>query len=592
MILHATFAVELNYSLNNSFNMLKQLFLRLSVICLLCLWLDHAIFAQRFFPNTDLSQVSLRCADDTESPNDVFANLDGDRCSTDPWFVTHGSPDIHINAVDGRHIFVGSGFNINVPPDREEDAGGSVSEGVAYRGAFIKNQRYRLNISCWGNADVFNILLANGLTPPISDESKRIRKPPILNEKQAILRFENNVKFEKKTLEIVFVPKQNFDCLWFFPEDDEIQDMSIAGTTSPFEFKINALVCDIPIRRTITSTEISTQFSATSTSNIHNSLPPNLTTVMDVNIIPNTTVKILPNVGRPSDPKVNIVAGRSILIKPNPALSSSFEAMQGSVFSARISKDESQCEDACEQFSSWTRYHDMAWRNFVNTCSNDPLINTWVLFDNYPVPYNAFKASVKIFNRWGGIVFQQVFEDPNRRGLTRGVIRWRPRPEDHLNEVYVAVIIFENCNGEHLLQNNSQGTGIDISLICTNGVADNESKLQVSNNKIGEGLISNSQIDDKMQKVSMPDDSRTNPKIDVFPSPTNGIIKIIANTNMQDAIINVRNILGNSEKQFTGNNLFKNELSQYDLSDLPSGMYIISVISNNKVISHHKIHKL
>ena len=58
------------------------------------------------------------------------------------------------------------------------------------------------------------------------------------------------------------------------------------------------------------------------------------------------------------------------------------------------------------------------------------------------------------------------------------------------------------------------------------------------------------------------------------------------------ATIKITNILGIEQANFYVNDILKYNELEYDISNLTTGMYIISILSDNKVVSRTKINKL
>ncbi len=68
----------------------------------------------------------------------------------------------------------------------------------------------------------------------------------------------------------------------------------------------------------------------------------------------------------------------------------------------------------------------------------------------------------------------------------------------------------------------------------------------------------------------------------VFPNPNTGVFTVQTNTELQDANIIVKNMQGQEVKQYTYNGTSQT----YNISNLPTGQYLIEVLSlqNNEVI--------
>jgi hypothetical protein len=75
-------------------------------------------------------------------------------------------------------------------------------------------------------------------------------------------------------------------------------------------------------------------------------------------------------------------------------------------------------------------------------------------------------------------------------------------------------------------------------------------------------------------------------KITIYPNPATSFISVDNDTHIKQ--INVFNLVGRKLKTFQ--DIEKDE--QYDVTDLPSGMYLIQVLdSSNKIITTQRINK-
>ena len=182
--------------------------MKILVSIILCLWLTLTTGFAQSFPNIDLRQIPNNCAFVTglgTEPSNQFADQSGDGCSTTPWFVSHGTPDISGSQFSpDRFVFIGSATKCT-------DCGGKRSEGVSYRQTFFKNKWYKLNISYRGNVDKFNIILGNSvpIAPPPTFNTPRSADVPNVTDKQIIFDGSGNVS-PFITKDFVFVPKNVF----------------------------------------------------------------------------------------------------------------------------------------------------------------------------------------------------------------------------------------------------------------------------------------------------------------------------------------------------------------------------------------------
>jgi Secretion system C-terminal sorting domain len=59
-----------------------------------------------------------------------------------------------------------------------------------------------------------------------------------------------------------------------------------------------------------------------------------------------------------------------------------------------------------------------------------------------------------------------------------------------------------------------------------------------------------------------------------------------------ESAIKITNILGISMANFTNGNMLENNTFKCDIFQFPTGVYIVSIVSNNKIIARTKISKL
>ena len=291
------------------------------------------------------------------------------------------------------------------------------------------------------------------------------------------------------------------------------------------------------------------------------------------------------------------------MIKPDNSLPRSwFWAQYGSVFSAKISQEATGCMDACEGFVPWIRSpgegnFNMYWPLGVNQCGTTRPYNEWRLISNYPKPYNAYRAELTVFRADGRTIpyFTQVWEDPLKRALPEGCIVWKP----HISTpsgVYPIQLKLTNCNGDYILIN-SNGIIPDVTVVCGGG-----NIVSVEDRQFGfqnvDSLSMDNRIKGNSQKITPPSVELVNYSVlpiislTAFPNPTTGKVTIQTNSDIGKSVIKITNILGKDEASFHNDALLKNSTHEYDMSNLPSGMYIISIISDNKIICRTKINKL
>jgi Secretion system C-terminal sorting domain len=529
----------------------------ITTILALCLTINIS-FAQTF-PNINLSQVPSTAACLTNSNEDQFAKQQGDDCQTSPWFASHGTPDV----LSDRFTRVGSGKNSS-----------PISEGVAYRQTFFKGKLYIMDISFSTNTDKFNVFLANGVpislsgTNTPSEPNRRSFSVPNVSDKQSVI-VRGNTNLNMVTETISFIPNKDYECLWIFSEDNNSFPI---GEINEALFKVNSLTCDIEPTKKITSTHSKFDYGARGDGNPFHIPMQSITATNRINIIPQNFVSIIPYLFTipyaTRDPKVNLVAGKSILIKPDNNVKSVFTATRGSIFSAKISNN-TGCEDACEGYLPWNEgCCGLKLPVAVNKCDNEPAFTECRLVSNYPKAYNAYRVEMIVFPTGGGVarpIFAQVWEDPQKRSLPEACVVWKPGSLDYGN--YNVYIKLTNCYGDHIMTTSDGYTRPDVTVICGSPFPDDFGQLS---NKVQDKSIT----------------------IVISPNPTTGTIGIISNADIVKPTIKITNILGKEEASFYIDNIFKNNSYEQNISNLPTGIYIISILSDNKVISRTKISKL
>jgi hypothetical protein len=557
----------------------------IAIILSFCSFLTEGV--AQSFPNITLSQVPNSCLFNTNSLKiDQFADQSGDGCPSAPWFVSHGTPDIVESTLPAsRAVFIGSATK---GIDKR-------SEGVSYRQTFFKDKWYKMSISFRGNTDKFNIVLGNGV--PIATAgtitSPRSFALPNVSDKQIVLEESGNSN-TFTTKEFVFIPKKDFECLWFYSEDSH---ESGPRELNELTFMINSLTCDLePIKEIIATRSTFDYGPRTTPVPYHVSMPPKLSASNRINITPRPFVEIV-KVPSQVDPPIKLVAGRSILIKPDNTIArSAFWSREGSIFSASISQETTGCEDACESFIPWNSPNLSFFTKSITTirldkCRTEPE-NTEVRFStNYPKPFNAYRVRMIVYKRNNGSallqpIFDKVWEDPFKRALKEGDVVWKPilRFPDGTyiaDGVYPVEITMTNCYGDFVHKNAISGSIPDVTIGC--GIIKFASDDQES--------ISNSLKTNSFLK-GIKNDNKTEVSVEVFPNPTTGKITIRPNADIGKSIVKITNILGINEVNFVNDNISGNNSLEYDISNLPTGIYIVSVISDNKIISRTKINKL
>ncbi len=549
--------------------------MKILVSIILSLWFAINTGTAQSFPNITLSQVPLSCLD----PNggDQFAIQQQDGCMTMPWFVAHGTPDI----LPDRFIRVGSGVDNNLD--------GKESEGVVYKQPFIKGKLYVISMTINVATQALKIFLGNAVpisnsfNTPTSNPNPRSFKIPNVNDKQLV--FESTFTTNTVTKQIGFIPDKDYSCLWFYADDNRpVPEEGLHVSI----FKVNSLTCDAEPIKEITSTNSLFDYGARGNGlPIHIPLQPTLSASSKINIIPRSFVDIYENtrihfVTVRLDPKVNLIAGKSILIKPDNNQSRSvFWAAEGSVFSAKISTSIG-CEDACEGYLPWSNsYCGLTAPTLINKCDIQPAFTEFRLVSSYPKSYNAYRAEMIVYRTGTDItfpIFTKVWEDPLKKSLPEACVFWKPGPLDYGN--YNVYIKLTNCNGDYEVKN-ADNTRFDVTVACGSPLPDERGQVSTLNKADSNSLAY--QIKYNTQKGV---------NITVSPNPTTGSIKIQSNSNIRKAVIKITNILGMNEVSIMNDNIQENSSFEYDMSHLPTGVYIVSIISENKIISRTKISKL
>jgi Secretion system C-terminal sorting domain len=551
--------------------------MKILVSIILSLWFAINTGTAQSFPNIDLSQVPLSCIGSNGEDKFAIQQLDG--CNTKPWFVAHGTPDI----LQDRSILVGSGI------DSKFD--GKESEGVVYKQPFVKGKLYVMSITFTVATDALKVFLGNGVpisnsfNTPTSNPNPRSFKIPNVSDKQIV--FESgNTNTNTITKQIGFIPNKDYECLWFYADDNH--EIPPDGGLSIATFKVSFLTCDAEPTKEITSTNSLFDYGARGNGlPFHIPLQPTLSASNKINIIPRSFVDIYENtrihfVTVRLDPKVNLIAGKSILIKPDNNQSRSvFQAAEGSVFSAKISTSIG-CEDACEGYLPWSNsYCGLTAPTLINKCDIQPAFTEFRLVSSYPKSYNAYRAEMIVYRTGTDItfpIFTKVWEDPLKKSLPEACIVWKPGPLDYGN--YNVYIKLTNCNGDYEVKN-ADNTRFDVTVACGSPLPDERGQVSTLNKADSNSLAY--QIKYNTQKGV---------NITVYPNPTTGLIKIQSNSDIRKAVIKITNILGMNEVSIINDNIQENSSFEYDMSHLPTGVYIVSIISDNKIISRTKISKL
>ena len=130
--------------------------------------------------------------------------------------------------------------------------------------------------------------------------------------------------------------------------------------------------------------------------------------------------------------------------------------------------------------------------------------------------------------------------------------------------VYPVELILTNCNG-------------DFNVLRPDGLPYNIT--------IGCGIISFSDENSSDVNIFNPTTSlatlvKSKEKVDVkiSPNPTTGSLRIISSADIGKATIKITNILGIEQANFYVNDILKYNELEYDISNLTTGMYIISSI--------------
>jgi hypothetical protein len=555
----------------------------IAIILSFCSFLTEGV--AQSFPNIDFSQPRT-CSFGIDN----FANQQGDGCNTFPWFASHGTPD----ALSFNFGRLGAGINTASTSARVKK-----SEGVTYRQTFSKGKLYVMNITFRSNTDKFNLFLANGVpirgvNTPTNPNIVNFNLPTV-TDKQNIFS-EPNTNFVNTTKFISFIPQKDYECLWFFAEDSK--DLFVEGELNVVEFRVLSLTCNLDPTKEITSTFSKFNYGS-SVLPYHISIAPEVTAFGKINIFPRSRVEILSSIKQfTPDPRVSMVAGKSILIKPDNSLpTSTFHSQQGSVFSAKISSSLG-CQEACEGFTDWhLKSFNIRFFNIVDQCRTNPPYNEWRPQSYYPKPYNAYRAEMRVYKVDSEPflpIFTQVWEDPLKRALPEGCVVWHPAPWLE-SGVYTIYLMLTNCNGNYVVTDDPFDRWPNVTIGCFGNVK--PSDLQYSlQNSLNSQLDSNSILN--LQKLHTSNNSvelnvsTLHTSILVSPNPTNGVIDIRSNTQIDKPLIKITNVLGVDVARFYLDELLKDSPHEYNISNLPSGIYIVSVLSDNKIIGHAKINKL
>jgi len=197
---------------------------------------------------------------------------------------------------------------------------------------------------------------------------------------------------------------------------------------------------------------------------------------------------------------------------------------------------------------------------------------------NVQPAYNAIEYQVKVWNRWGNLIYDYTDYD-NINGFYNGEIQWNGIANISVNYswwqvlwynyqettagqyapqgAYVLQVRLRNCDYNHWVITNQTVTVIDSKKGSKNIVTDPLLKSETTN-------INAITSEEK--------------EIIVYPNPTNGIVNVKINN------INSKIILSD----FTGKILQEKNTSgqelKLNLSNQPSGIYFLKIITDDKVV--------
>ncbi|MEZ5044179.1 MAG: T9SS type A sorting domain-containing protein [Saprospiraceae bacterium] len=563
---------------------------------IICLIFSQILLAQPFV-NLDLDFNNIN---PSGIVSDFFGGNQNNNGITEPWEVSHGTPDLeHVPASAGQSFtkafYVSSGKGLGFLNCNQPNNIGS--EGLFYEHNFIQGHRYTLRFFYKNPTnkvpDRAFISLTTGLpedygsTPTQCNPGDRSYAIPSHGAEQVIFEIKNTLVSSWQEHEICIIPEQNFNQLWFSINDDDPFD-NIRQNTAAALFGGLSIECCTPIIEH-TGTEIA-KYPGTTTIE-HAPLPGLSHAALEV-----VASTIEGDIIVKEDEGVVFKAGDEVLITASNG--NDFIIEIGGEFDAIIEdcNCDSQGNNYCQNYmpsgaGNVGGFQHLFLPNIFDPSGNngpEVMVYSIEYGSQYSMPYNAHKATFRIFDRWGGLVHEQIIDrrcDPE--GIPHGALSWDgcingiPAPQG----VYTMFLELENCYEPYPVVIPLQG-GITLvnSGNCNSPRIQNEPGINSNNHTIAV----------QEQSKLLENDLNTGIKeqtfsLLIFPLPAHDYIKIrlTPTEEIGNIPLILKNIQGSIVKSVNVKceNGEKEQIIDIDISELPAGTYFLSAIINDQIIS-------
>ncbi len=418
---------------------------KLIIIYLTQVFLIGTIYSQQL---TNLNLSNYCC------PFNISDPFVGGNCCSPEWAPSHGTP----NVTTGNAIVVGAGSNI---------AGGEPgSEGVLYTYDFIEGHVYSLTMTTMtienvgdGKIDEVFVKLTNGLTPiaPPLPPGPRSWQTVTPTSSMDLFRRTNYKQLTPDNFDLCFIPDRDYSHLWI-SLNDNAQGGAPGSGVGFLVSNLSITVCED--FKVYNSTERAIFPGETDPE--HNRLPV-FTGVHDyIDADANDGDIIIK-----SDEQVTFRAGNEILITPSNNGSFIVEPPNAAssnpgFYYAYIAP--------CEGYDECLNYRkagDPVGTNvggfeyiyvpnvFDPSGNNGPTVSNFTIYygpNEYSRPYNATKATFRIFSRAGALVHEQIVGgEDNCFEIEPGSLFWDGciKGKSALIGVHAWTLKLENCNDNY-----------------------------------------------------------------------------------------------------------------------------------------------
>lgn len=491
------------------------------------------------FQNLDLSDIST-----VGAPGLYFDALATFPTGIDPWKVSNGTPDISTlnpNNVPFQNSIQFAGIN------RRCGSGLFLGgEGFYYEGhTFKKDKPYEMTFFIRNITDevlAINITLFNGLTEDNRQDGcgsnfRSYAHPSFDNTQNvySVNRLNTNEQYQEVT--ICFEPEQDFTQIWFGAFDNNTDETPRPDASIAEIGGISFTCCEENlIYRGTERAEIIGDLDETR----HVRLPE-LAHASDMVILDPFESEILIK----SDQTVNLKAGNSIQIYPNRF---PFTTEVGAVVNLEIApcdcglESGDKCSSIVPSLEDASSFQHLYFPNAFSP--NDDGVNDYwgpAWGSQYSIPYNATGATLRIFSRWGDLLYEQKYgthADPCDYIIEDNEIFWDGCAGGlgvGPGIIYVYTLELSNCY-------NSRVRSGDFSSLnyanCNSPLTDNQSGLKSPNsNKVDDSNLTKNIQNSDSEFVIFP--SLTTTGTNIFYN-----IRVIENNRNQYGNLFVVNSLG------------------------------------------------